>query len=113
MNSDEILEPGQQIARVPYHAKGNINHPDAEWGFIQETRGATALCRFWRKDTHHQHVIGNLRTVANAESANVCDLVPHQHCRQDIVNNFLRLRGSDALRVRKLWGMPTGARGRR
>lgn len=103
------LEAGQQIAYTPTHAKGDVNHKDSEWGFVQEPQGATALCRFWRK-TNGEHQIGDLRTVANAESANVCDLVPHPHCRQGLVDNFLRLRGSDALRVRKLWGMPTGAR---
>lgn len=110
MNSDTILEPGTQIAYVPLHANGDLAHPDVQFGFIQEVRGGTALCRFWSKSRQRKHQIGDLRTKANAESASLSDLVLHPHCEQRVIDNYLRVRGSDALRVRKLWGMPTGAR---
>jgi len=110
MNSDEILEPGTQIAYVPAHAKGDVNHPDVGWGFVQEQRGETALCRFWAKDRQHKHQIGDLRTKANAESASLSDLVLHQHCRQEMINSYLRVRGGQKLADRRMFGMPLGLR---
>lgn len=110
MNSDTVLEPGTQIAYVPRHAKGDVNHPDADWGFIQEQRGASALCRFWAKDRKHKHQIGDLRTKANAESASLSDLVLHPHCEQRVIDNYLRVRGAAELSTRKMYGMPLGAR---
>ena len=102
--------PGTQIAYVPSHAKGDVNHPDADWGFVQEQREDSCLCRFWSKNRQHQRQIGDMRTKANAESAQKRDLIPHQHCRQELIDNFLRVRGKSDLNVRKMWGMPVGAR---
>ena len=110
MNSDEILEPGTQVAYVPTHAKGDLSHPDADWGFVQEQRGDTALCRFWSKSRQHKHQIGDLRTKANAESASLSDLVRHPHCEQRIIDAYLRVRGGAKLAERKMYGMLLGSR---
>lgn len=56
--------PGEQIAYVPAHADGDLNHPDVEFGFVVGPAGEDAyFCRYWRKGE-----LGVLRTVANSES---------------------------------------------
>jgi hypothetical protein len=55
-------KPGTQIAYIPSHAKGDINHPDVEFGFIQYTTTDGAFCRYWNKN----FMLG-LRTTANSE----------------------------------------------
>lgn len=110
MNDTPYFPPGLQVAYVPSHAHGHLDHPDVELGFVQEDQGDSCLCRFWRRHRTHKHQIGELRTKANAESAQKRDLIPHQHCRQELIDNFLRVRGKSDLNVRKMWGMPVGAR---
>ena len=110
MNNDTILEPGTQICYCPPHAKGDVNHKDSEWGFSQEDRGATALCRFWKKNGKGKNIVGDLRTAANAESAYKRDLVLHQHCEQRMIDTYLRIRVNVSLERRRMWGMPVGAR---
>lgn len=109
MTDRPTYPPGTQVAYIPAHANGDINHPDVELGFVQEQRGDTALCRFWRK-TRGKHQLGDLRTTANAESKNIADLVPHEHYKRDSIDSFLRVRGGEKLAQRKSWGMPLGAR---
>lgn len=109
MTSSDILPPGTQIAYVPAHAKGDLKHPDVDYGFVQEDRGDTCLCRFWRK-SRGKHQLGDLRTTANAESAAKRDLVLHEHYDQKVINNFLRVRGEAELSARKMYGMPLGLR---
>lgn len=54
---------GQQIAYVPTHAEGDLQHPDVEFGFVFSDRGGDSVfCRYWRKGH-----LGQLRTVANSE----------------------------------------------
>lgn len=63
------LRPGSQIIYVPLHAAGDIDHPDAEPGFVfanQTTHGNLVACRFWDKRRP-----GELRTKANSESCNL------------------------------------------
>lgn len=110
MTSDETLLPGEQVAYVPTHAKGDLKHPDVDYGFCQEDRGATVLCRFWSWDRKHCLQVGELKTKANAVSAYKTDLVRHQHCEQRIIDNYLRVRGGQKLADRKMWGMLPGAR---
>ena len=55
---------GEQIAYVPLHANGDLNHSDVEFGFVVRRSGEDAyFCRYWRKNQ-----LGVLRTVANSES---------------------------------------------
>lgn len=110
MNIDETLLPGEQIAYVPRHAKGDLSHPDVDFGFIQEDRGASCLCRFWAWDRKHQLQVGDLKTKANAVSVYKTDLVRHPHCEQRVIDNYLRVRGGAELAQRKMFGMPLGLR---
>lgn len=62
---------GEQIAYVPIHANGDLNHPDVEFGFVVRQSGEDGYyCRYWRKGE-----LGVLRTVANSELTSVDDLV--------------------------------------
>lgn len=59
-----VFKNGEQIAYVPLHADGDLNHPDVEFGFVMGPAGEDAyFCRYWRKSE-----LGVLRTVANSES---------------------------------------------
>lgn len=113
MNIDETLLPGEQIAYVPRHAKGDLSHPDVDFGFIQEDRGASAICRFWAWGRKHQLQVGDLKTKANAVSVYKTDLARHPHCEQRVIDNYLRVRGGQKLADRKMWGMLPGARAMR
>lgn len=56
--------PGEQIAYVPLHADGDLNHPDVEFGFVERLSYSDVYsCRYWRKGE-----LGVLRTVANGEA---------------------------------------------
>lgn len=83
-----ILKAGDQIVYLPQHTEGDMNHPDAELGFVVSTRyrqgvPPEALCRFWRRG--HP---GELRTVANGEWAGVEDLALYDSVPQDQVDSF-------------------------
>lgn len=60
---------GEQIAYIPLHADGDIEHPDVEFGFVTSQRGDTVFCRYWRHD------LLDLRTKANSEGTPVEMLV--------------------------------------
>jgi recombinational DNA repair protein RecT len=53
-----------QIAYIPRHADGNINHPDVEYGFTTSVRlkDGTYYCRYWDKK-----YLNELRTKSNGE----------------------------------------------
>lgn len=38
---------GDQIAYIPDHAEGNINHPDVEFGFVTSTNPHYVFVRYW------------------------------------------------------------------
>ena len=62
-----LLKEGDQIVYLPWHSEGDMNHPDAELGFVVTTRTKEgvppeALCRYWRRGKP-----GELPTVANGE----------------------------------------------
>jgi hypothetical protein len=61
-----------QIAYIPTHAEGNVNHPDVELGFTasDRLRNGDYYCRYWSK-----HVPSILRTRANGERTSEDDLV--------------------------------------
>ena len=57
------LQVGDQIAYVPLHVDGDIDHPDVEFGFITGFNSdGDPFCRYWKKGE-----IGTLRTTANSE----------------------------------------------
>ena len=67
-----IIQRGTQIAYIPMHAEGDIEHPDVEFGFVTSVVGDMAFCRYW-----HKGHIGRLRTLANSEGTYLDDLRPH------------------------------------
>ena len=58
------LKRGTQIAYVPTHTKGDINHNDVERGFVTSgpTKDGAYFCRYWSR--YHEK---ELRTKANSE----------------------------------------------
>lgn len=82
------IAPGDQIAYVPLHAGGDLNHLDVELGFVASVRpdGEAAFCRYWRRGQP-----GTLRTVANSECTPVNMLVRHESVPQAIVEGILQM----------------------
>lgn len=80
------MKIGDQIAYIPMHADGDINHPDVEFGFITGFNSAgDPFCRYWRKGQ-----IGALRTTANSECTPI-DMVRHYpSVSQAKVDGFIR-----------------------
>ena len=56
------LKRGTQVACLPYHAYGDIDHRDVQHGFVVSgpTSEREYFCRFYYKN-------GNMRTKANSE----------------------------------------------
>jgi len=81
------MKRGTQIAYVPMHANGDINHPDVELGFVTSMSDHdTAFCRYWSK-AHP----GELRTKANSEATPVDMLVEIQSVAQVTVDQALKV----------------------
>lgn len=72
------LRRGVQIAYVPQHAEGRIDHGDVEFGFIERagTEG-TWLCRYWRD--------GEPGRLPNAERTDEEDLRRHDSVPADVI----------------------------
>jgi len=83
-----------QIAYIPTHADGDINHPDVEFGFVTSTnKNADAVfCRYWHKEIR---LLGTLRTTANSELTPAETLVHHVSIAQSIVDNLYDELGYD------------------
>lgn len=82
------MEKGTQIAYIPSHANGNINHPDVEFGFVISETANSHYCRYWKKGN-----IYSLRTKANSElTPNEC-LVKHRTHPQYVVDGFIKELG--------------------
>lgn len=80
---------GSQIACIPDHAKGDINHPDVKFGFTIGEYGDKTWCRYWIKDKS-----GELRTVANSELTPSRYLVEYKSVTDEVVEQALRQIGS-------------------
>ena len=78
------MKSGTQIAYIPLHAEGDINHPDVEFGFVVSERGDAHFCRYWRRGH-----LGELRTVANSELTPTDNLVEYKSVSQDVVDNLV------------------------
>lgn len=87
----DTFQPGEQIAYVPSHAEGDINHPDVEFGFVTSQRGDTVFCRYWRRD------MTDLRTKANSEGTPIENLVRHVSVSPQRVRGMLDLIGVTAV----------------
>lgn len=40
------ITPGDKVAYIPYHAKGDIKHRDVEYGVVSSVIGDTIFVRF-------------------------------------------------------------------
>lgn len=80
------MDKGTQIAYIPLHANGNIEHPDVEFGFVTSQKAALKAhhCRFWRKGEP-----GVLRTTSCSELTPDDMLVQHEKVSQDVVDRAL------------------------
>jgi hypothetical protein len=75
---------GTQIAYVPRHANGDLDHPDVETCFVTSVNGDAAYCRYWSKS--HP---GELRTKANSELTPLCLLEEIDSELQELVDELL------------------------
>jgi len=83
-----MFNVGRQIVYTPPHAKGNVDHPDSEEGFITEMDTADkehVFCRYFNKPP----LLG-LRTTSCSESTPVRGLVLKNHHRQSLVDELCR-----------------------
>lgn len=66
MTNFSPFEELEQIAYIPDHAEGDIEHPDVEFGFVSSDRGegGSVFCRYWLKGRNGRE----LRTTANSEA---------------------------------------------
>ena len=69
------MKPGTQIAYLPDHARGDLTHPDVEFGFVtsQHPSQPAHFCRYWFK-----HLRGRLRTITNSELTPDANLIEHE-----------------------------------
>ena len=65
MEKRQALKPGSQVARIPSHAHGDINHPEVEYGFVTEVKRllGVAHVRYFTKKYPNE-----LRNKANSEA---------------------------------------------
>jgi hypothetical protein len=64
---------GTQIAYIPGHASGNIDHKDVQFGFVTSKTENGAFCRYFHSDGK------SLRTTANSELTYWRDLILYNH----------------------------------
>jgi len=88
-----MLKKGTQVAYIPNHVNGDINHPDVEYGFIfnvvqtgYRENDITYFCRFWQKGKP-----GILRTVSNSEKCFDYQLAEHMTVGNNVVDNALEI----------------------
>lgn len=74
------FEPRDQIAYIPQHAKGDINHPDVDFGFVVHVRRNLIFCRYWMPD------FLELRTITVSEGTPIQYLVHHISVPKQKVN---------------------------
>jgi len=77
-------EPGDQIAYVPQHANGDLDHKDVEFGFVTSVREDTVFCRYFRSRDSNE-----LRTLSCSEGANAQSIVPVWHHEPSVVKKWL------------------------
>jgi len=84
------LERGTQVTYIPWHASGNIDHPDCEDGFVTSiqangTHEQVAYVRYFAKGKPDI-----LRTKANSERTPLAMLVVRDHHLQSEIDALLR-----------------------
>jgi len=83
MADPKDLKIGMQVAMVPSHAKGDLNHPDVQMGFVTALNDNFAFCRYFL------HKSDELRTHSHSEGTAYECLVIHEHHLQSIINTYL------------------------
>jgi len=83
MTDPKDLKIGTQIAMVPTHAGGNLNHPDVQFGFVTKITDTYAFCRYFFPKSDE------LRTKSNSEGTPFECIVMHNHHLQSIVYTYL------------------------
>jgi len=81
-----MFKVGDQIAYIPLHANGDLDHWDVEFGFITGFNSeGDPFCRYWRKGE-----VGILRTTANSECTPIDMVVVHYSVPQSKVDDFIK-----------------------
>ena len=78
------LKRGKQIVYVPLHAGDNINHKDAEPGFVSSVKRGIVYCRYWSKREQEE-----LRTKINSEVTDPDRIVIKRTVPQKLVKQML------------------------
>lgn len=79
----EEATPGTQVIYVPMHAKGDVNHPDCEEGFITSHNEHYVFCRFWSKYPGREN---ELRTTTCSEAVSPERLIKKETRPQSLIN---------------------------
>ena len=83
MTDPKDLKIGMQIAMVPKQAKGNLEHPDVQFGFVTALNENFAFCRYFLPKSDA------LRTKSHSEGTSYECIVIHEHHLQSIINTYL------------------------
>lgn len=85
--NNKKFEKGDQIAYIPDHAEGDLNHRDVEFGFVvsEQESGNAVFCRYWNRGTP-----GILRTVSNSELTPRSNLVLYRSVAPYQVEIYLK-----------------------
>jgi len=80
------MKPGTQVAYIPLHTKGDLQHPDVEFGFVtgMSQSGKFAYCRYWSKTRPSE-----LRTTTTSEATPVERLVEFEFVPQAVVDRMM------------------------
>lgn len=80
-----LFNPKHQVAYIPAHAKGDINLPHVEYGFVTSVNedGTAAYVRYWRKKPVGGHA--ELRTKSNSELTPVEYLVSYRSVNPTLI----------------------------
>jgi hypothetical protein len=83
MTDPKDLKIGMQIAMVPSHAEGNLNHPDVQMGFVTKLTENFAFCRYFLPNSDE------LRTKSHSEGTSYECIEIYDSRSQDIVYHHL------------------------
>lgn len=83
----EPLAVGTQIAYVPDHARGDVRHPDCQYGFVTAYVDPikSYFCRYWRRGKEGVE----LRTRAGSEMTYARHVIPFESTLQEAVEREL------------------------
>lgn len=79
------MKPEDQIAYIPNHAEGNLDHKDVQFGFVMSVTENGAFCRYFRSKDNAM-----LRTVANSELTPFENLVPYELHSKKFIHNLVK-----------------------